>query len=70
MPIYEYRCQDCGTIFEKMARFSDSEKNPECPDCESDNTQKLVSSFAANSGFNFSPSTSTSNSCNSSGHFT
>ncbi|MBI4902339.1 MAG: zinc ribbon domain-containing protein [Acidobacteria bacterium] len=25
MPLYEYKCQSCGTVFEKMQKFSDAE---------------------------------------------
>lgn len=29
MPIYEYRCQDCGHQFERRMKMSDD--NPPCP---------------------------------------
>jgi len=33
MPIYEYKCQDCGTKFEKLVRNSSVETGLECPSC-------------------------------------
>ncbi len=44
MPIYEYRCLDCGHEFELMQRFSDppAESCPACPG----RVQKLISRSA------------------------
>jgi putative FmdB family regulatory protein len=51
MPIYEYQCSDCGHEFEKLVRFSDPKINsPNCPDCQSENTFKRLSTIAAYSG--------------------
>jgi len=33
MPIYEYRCQDCGTRFEKLVRGQADESELACPAC-------------------------------------
>ena len=52
MPYYDFRCNTCGTEFEKMLRFSESHIKPACPTCESADTQKLLStvmSFGADS---------------------
>jgi putative FmdB family regulatory protein len=46
MPIYEYRCETCGKVFEKLRRFSDADSDLECPDCKSDRVARLISSFA------------------------
>ena len=46
MPVYVYRCQTCGEQFEKMVRFSEANQIQECPDCNSQQTQKLLTSFA------------------------
>jgi len=45
MPIYEYRCEDCGTVFEKLARTSGTPLEVECPNCGSRNCQKAFSLF-------------------------
>ncbi len=44
MPIYEYQCEDCDHAFEKLVRSS---TNPQCPQCESKNLEKMFSTFAA-----------------------
>lgn len=46
MPIFEYKCLDCGANFEKLQRKSGSELPP-CPCCGSEQTQKEFSSFAS-----------------------
>jgi putative FmdB family regulatory protein len=45
MPIYEYRCNDCNTNFEKMVKLSQAGDPQVCPekDCASTNTKKVVS---------------------------
>lgn len=44
MPIYEYKCNDCGSKFEELV-FSDS-MNVACEKCGSENAEKLLSGFA------------------------
>jgi len=44
MPIYEYRCLDCGHQFELMQKFSDPPAET-CTSC-SGNVQKLISRSA------------------------
>lgn len=48
MPIFDYKCEDCGATFEELVPSSDSKVA--CPKCESDKTRKLVSGFATGSG--------------------
>jgi len=71
MPLYEYRCKACGEVFEKMVRWSETvpaaERNPVCPRCQSQDTQKMMSQVASY-GFSKGSSGSSSN-CGSSGHF-
>ena len=45
MPIYEYRCQDCGRKFEKFLRSSSNEDAVECPHCHSTRVHKGFSTF-------------------------
>ncbi len=33
MPIYEYRCQDCGEKFEKLVRGNSGQPELTCPNC-------------------------------------
>jgi len=42
MPIYEYRCSDCGNQFEEIISNSET-RNPACPGCASAKTEKLMS---------------------------
>ena len=47
MPIYEYRCQDCGQSFEELARTMDDPQGLACPHCGSPKVQRQLSVFAA-----------------------
>ena len=47
MPLYEYHCSDCGEAFEKVVRFSEADIAPACPNCESTDTNKLISTIAS-----------------------
>ena len=42
MPIYDYRCSQCGRVSEIFIRSPDNEAI-RCPNCGSDNLKKLVS---------------------------
>jgi len=42
MPIYEYRCDDCGHEFEKLQKIS-ADPLRDCPECENAALKKLVS---------------------------
>ena len=46
MPLYEYRCRECGERFEKLARFSASASEIECPKCGARKVDKLISAFS------------------------
>ena len=46
MPIYEYRCLECGEKFEKLVRFSASTSEVECPECGGQKVGKLFSAFS------------------------
>ncbi len=46
MPLYEYRCEKCGERFEKLRRMQDADREVECPHCESEEVERLLSSFA------------------------
>ena len=42
MPIYEYRCKNCGHELEALQKISDDELT-QCPGCEQPELQKLMS---------------------------
>ena len=46
MPMYEYRCQDCGAKYEQLRRMSDADKDLECPVCGSRNVRREISACA------------------------
>jgi len=65
MPIYEYRCQDCGVTFDKLVRsFADASAiEIECPKCRSKRCRKNITLF----GTTGSSSVSSAESCAPSG---
>jgi len=42
MPTYDYRCQECGSVFEKFHGMNET-PTVVCPSCSSANTGKQVS---------------------------
>lgn len=70
MPLYEYQCKSCNSIFEKMVRWSEADRSPICPTCQSADTHKKITTFAAlggTSGGSFP--TGSGGSCGSGGRF-
>jgi putative FmdB family regulatory protein len=47
MPIFEYKCDSCGTQFEKLVRRSDAPESIACPDCGEHHLSQQYSTFAA-----------------------
>lgn len=45
MPIYEFFCKDCNTVFNFFSRRINTDKVPDCPKCGR-KLKKLLSSFA------------------------
>lgn len=69
MPLYEYQCKDCGESFEKMMRFTEADLIPLCPQCESPNTRKKISSVASVGSFQEKTKSSTGQNCSSKNGF-
>jgi len=46
MPIFEYKCTQCGFVNEVLVKSADS-KAPTCPECGEKKVEKQFSSFAA-----------------------
>jgi len=44
MPIFEFLCQDCKKVFERMVSNAEKE-NIKCPECGSANIKQLLSLF-------------------------
>jgi putative FmdB family regulatory protein len=43
MPIFEFRCLECGNLFEKLFMRSDEQVDMECPLCRSRSAERVVS---------------------------
>lgn len=46
MPIYEFYCADCHTVFSFLARSINTTKRPACPGCGRAELERRLSSFA------------------------
>ena len=46
MPIYEYYCSDCHTIFNFFSRLVSPDKKPNCPRCGKKQLERQISMFA------------------------
>lgn len=49
MPIYEFYCSECNTVFNFLSRKVNTEKRPPCPKCKKDILQRKASLFATTS---------------------
>lgn len=47
MPIFEYRCKECGRKFEIFLKSLNLLDEIKCPKCNSVNTEKLFSTFSS-----------------------
>ena len=54
MPIYEYRCSDCGHEFELLVGVN--QENIACPACEGADCKRILSVFGFASGGKFTSS--------------
>ncbi|MHB2156534.1 FmdB family zinc ribbon protein [Caldithrix abyssi] len=52
MPIYEFYCHRCNTIYKFLSRTINTEKIPNCPKCETVKLERRVSTFATISSLN------------------
>lgn len=50
MPIYEFYCPTCHTIFSFLARSMQNSKVPKCPKCGRKKLDKKISKFAISKG--------------------
>ena len=46
MPIYEFYCQDCNTIFNFFSKSVNTTKKPKCPKCKTKTLSRQLSAFA------------------------
>ncbi len=47
MPLFEFRCADCGTEFEKLLRKAGLTSDIMCPVCQSRRVEEQLSAFAS-----------------------
>lgn len=50
MPIYEFYCSDCHTIYGFLSRTVDTGKRPPCPRCGRADLERRASAFAISKG--------------------
>jgi putative FmdB family regulatory protein len=50
MPIYEYRCEKCGSRFDVLQRVGEDGKHLRCPQCGHEKVEKQFSAFATSGG--------------------
>ncbi len=43
MPIYDYRCEDCGTVYDVFHKVREVEEDIVCPSCHSPRHVRLIS---------------------------
>ena len=46
MPIYEFYCSDCNTIFNFFSKTINTAKKPKCPKCKTKTLSRQMSAFA------------------------
>ncbi|MBW1702073.1 MAG: zinc ribbon domain-containing protein [Deltaproteobacteria bacterium] len=71
MPIYEFKCKNCGNIFEYLCLKSSDKDNASCPSCGRKETDVLLSAFSSLSSSNSQGGGArlSSSSCSPSGGF-
>ena len=55
MPLFEYKCMECGTKYDVLQKSTKKQEDVICPNCNSSHNKKLLSTFSAsinNSGGN------------------
>ena len=50
MPIYEFYCNDCHTIYNFLSKRTDTTKQPNCPKCSRPKLQRQISLFSISKG--------------------
>ena len=53
MPLFEFKCRDCGTTFEKIVPSATTQVA--CKECESSEVEKLLSVFAVGASSHSKP---------------
>ncbi|MBU3918114.1 zinc ribbon domain-containing protein, partial [bacterium] len=54
MPLFDYRCSSCNHSFSELKRIAEKDNTTICPECKSESTKRLITSFAVGSSGNTS----------------
>ncbi|MBS1271788.1 MAG: hypothetical protein MAGBODY4_00920 [Candidatus Marinimicrobia bacterium] len=65
MPMYEYRCRNCGATFDELVISAQEEV--QCPECDEYTTEKLMSAFASGGSSGSSYAGASGGGCGTSG---
>ena len=47
MPIYEFKCKECGTLYESLCFRATGEDKGPCPSCGGNDSEKQLSTFSS-----------------------
>lgn len=47
MPLYEFRCEKCGHVHERLCRMGENGKGLACPECGGRRLRRVMSVFSA-----------------------
>jgi len=47
MPLYEFRCEKCENVFERLCPVGSNGKGLKCPECGAGRLRRLMSVFSA-----------------------
>jgi len=50
MPMYEYRCRECGELYEEIVKLNTQDSEVECPACGAHQSERKQSTFAVRGG--------------------
>ncbi|MBN1351815.1 zinc ribbon domain-containing protein [candidate division KSB1 bacterium] len=67
MPIYEYRCHNCGFIFEEFQSIKADPAQTKCPKCGEQRSERLLSAFSSVNASGSGSVASSGGSCGSGG---
>jgi putative FmdB family regulatory protein len=63
MPLYEFCCDKCEHVIERLCRVGSNGKDLACPECGGKKLRRLMSVFSARSGGESGAATSVGSSC-------
>jgi putative FmdB family regulatory protein len=50
MPIYEFRCNDCGHVFEELVLRASDQEDLACPRCSARRAERVLSACSVGAG--------------------